>query len=62
MQLRALLPDEPTEAIQPDIIRQIGEVIDYRKAKGTKGKGPVKQDCHFAWTRADPIHVFRSGA
>lgn len=62
MQLRALLPDEPTEAIQPHTIRQIGEVIGYRKARGTKGKVPVEQCFHFARTRADPIHFVRSGA
>ncbi|MBN2629697.1 MAG: ATP-binding cassette domain-containing protein [Rhodobacteraceae bacterium] len=34
MQPRVLLLDEPAEGIQPNIIQQIGRVIEYLKSKG----------------------------
>jgi len=62
MQPRVLLLDEPTEGIQPNIIQQIGEVIDYLKAKGTMAVVLVEQYFDFAWARADQVYVFRRGA
>ena len=62
MQPKVLLLDEPTEGIQPNIIQQIGEVIDYLKAKGTMAVVLVEQYFDFAWARADQVYVFRRGA
>lgn len=62
MQPKVLLLDEPTEGIQPNIIQQIGEVIDYLKSKGTMAVVLVEQYFDFAWVRADQIYVFRRGA
>lgn len=62
MQPRVLLLDEPTEGIQPNIIQQIGEVIDYLKAKGSMAVVLVEQYFDFAWARADQVYVFRRGA
>ncbi len=62
MQPKVLLLDEPTEGIQPNIIQQIGEVIDYLKAKGTMAVILVEQYFDFAWARADQVYVFRRGA
>jgi urea transport system ATP-binding protein len=61
MQPKVLLLDEPTEGIQPNIIQQIGEVIDYLKAKGTMAVVLVEQYFDFAWARADQVYVFRRG-
>jgi urea transport system ATP-binding protein len=62
MQPRVLLLDEPTEGIQPNIIQQIGEVIDYLKAKGDMAVVLVEQYFDFAWARADQVYVLRRGA
>jgi urea transport system ATP-binding protein len=62
MQPKVLLLDEPTEGIQPNIIQQIGEVIDYLKGKGTMAVVLVEQYFDFAWNRADQVYVFRRGA
>ncbi len=43
MQPRVLLLDEPTEGIQPNIIQQIGRVIDYLKSSGTMAIVLVEQ-------------------
>ena len=62
MEPKVLLLDEPTEGIQPNIIQQIGDVIDYLKAKGTMAVVLVEQYFDFAWARADQVYVFRRGA
>ncbi|WP_180996016.1 urea ABC transporter ATP-binding subunit UrtE [Tabrizicola aquatica] len=62
MQPKVLLLDEPTEGIQPNIIQQIGEVIDYLKAKGDMAVVLVEQYFDFAWARADQVYVLRRGA
>ncbi len=43
--LRPILPplDEPTEGIQPDIIRQIGRVIAHLRDRGGMAILPVEQ-------------------
>ena len=62
MRPKVLLLDEPTEGIQPNIIQQIGEVIDYLKAKGDMAVVLVEQYFDFAWARADQVYVLRRGA
>lgn len=62
MKPKVLLLDEPTEGIQPSIIQQIGEVIDYLKAKGDMAVVLVEQFFDFAHARADQVYVFRRGA
>lgn len=62
MQPKVLLLDEPTEGIQPNIIQQIGEVVDYLKGKGSMAIILVEQYFDFAWNRADQVYVFRRGA
>jgi urea transport system ATP-binding protein len=62
MKPRVLLLDEPTEGIQPNIIQQIGHVIDYLKAKGDMAIVLVEQYFDFAYARADQVYVFRRGA
>ncbi len=62
MKPKVLLLDEPTEGIQPNIIQQIGHVIDYLKARGDMAIVLVEQYFDFAYARADQIYVFRRGA
>jgi urea transport system ATP-binding protein len=62
MRPRVLLLDEPTEGIQPNIIQQIGHVIDYLKTKGDMAIVLVEQYFDFAFARADQVYVFRRGA
>ena len=54
--------DEPTEGIQPNIIQQIGRVIDYLKAKGDMAIILVEQYFDFAYDRADRFYVLKRGA
>lgn len=62
MQPRVLLLDEPTEGIQPNIIQQIGRVIDYLKSKGDIAIVLVEQYFDFAYGLADHFYVLRRGA
>lgn len=62
MQPRVLLLDEPTEGIQPNIIQQIGRVIDYLKAKGNMAIILVEQYFDFAYGLADRFYVLKRGA
>ena len=62
MKPKVLLLDEPTEGIQPNIIQQIGHVIDYLKARGDMAIVLVEQYFDFAYARADQVYVFRRGA
>lgn len=62
MRPRVLLLDEPTEGIQPNIIQQIGRVIEYLKAKGDMAIVLVEQYFDFAWGLADRFYVLRRGA
>ncbi len=62
MRPRVLLLDEPTEGIQPNIIQQIGRVIDYLKGKGDMAIVLVEQYFDFAWGLADRFYVLRRGA
>lgn len=62
MKPKVLLMDEPTEGIQPNIIQQIGRVIEYLKAKGDMAIVLVEQYFDFAHGLADEIYVLRRGA
>jgi urea transport system ATP-binding protein len=61
MRPKVLLLDEPTEGIQPNIIQQIGRVIEYLKSKGDMAIVLVEQYFEFAYGLADQIYVFRRG-
>ncbi len=62
MKPRVLLLDEPTEGIQPNIIQQIGSVIEYLKAKGDMAIVLVEQYFDFAYGLADQFYVLQRGA
>ncbi|WP_323042705.1 urea ABC transporter ATP-binding subunit UrtE [Gemmobacter sp.] len=62
MKPRVLLMDEPTEGIQPNIIQQIGRVIDYLKRKGGMAIILVEQYFDFAYGLADRFYVLKRGA
>ena len=62
MKPRVLLLDEPTEGIQPNIIQQIGRVIDHLRARGDMAIVLVEQYFDFAWGLADRICVMKRGA
>ena len=50
MRPRLLILDEPTEGIQPSIIKDIGRVIETLRARGTMAIVLVEQ--YYAWARA----------
>ncbi|SIN79607.1 urea ABC transporter ATP-binding subunit UrtE [Vannielia litorea] len=58
---RLLLLDEPTEGIQPNIIQQIGRVIEYLRDRGDMAIILVEQYFEFAYTLADRFVVLRRG-
>ena len=62
MKPRVLLLNEPTEGIQPNIIQQIGRVIEYLKAKGDMAIVLVEQYFDFAYGLADQFYVLKRGA
>lgn len=62
MRPRVLLLDEPTEGIQPNVIQQIGNVLQYLKGKGDMAIILVEQYFEFAFGLADQVYVFRRGA
>ena len=62
MKPRVLLMDEPTEGIQPNIIQQIGRVIDYLKSRGDMAIILVEQYFDFAYGLADRFYVLKRGA
>ena len=59
---KVLLLDEPTEGIQPNIIQQIGRVIDYLRDRGTMAIVLVEQYFDFAYARADRFTVLQRGS
>ena len=59
---RLLLLDEPTEGIQPNIIQQIGRVIEYLRDKGQMAIVLVEQYFEFAYGLADRFYVMERGA
>ena len=60
-QPKLLLLDEPTEGIQPNIIQQIGRVIEYLRDKGDMAIILVEQYFEFAYGLADTFYVMRRG-
>ena len=57
-----LLLDEPTEGIQPSIIKDIGRAIDYLRSKGDMAIVLVEQYFDFARDLADDFVVMDRGA
>lgn len=58
---KLLLLDEPTEGIQPNIIKQIGEVIRLLRNRGEMAIILVEQYFDFAFDLADHIVVLKRG-
>ena len=58
---RLLLLDEPTEGIQPSIIKDIGRAIDYLRERGDMAIVLVEQYFEFARDRADHYYVMDRG-
>ena len=58
---KLLLLDEPTEGIQPNIIQQIGRVIEYLRDQGQMAILLVEQYFDFAYNLADSFYVLRRG-
>lgn len=61
-QPKLLLLDEPTEGIQPNIIQQIGRVIEYLRDQGGMAIILVEQYFSFAYNLADTFCVLTRGA
>ena len=59
---RLLVLDEPTEGIQPSIIKDIGRAIDYLRAKGDMAIVLVEQYFDFARDLGDDFVVMDRGA
>jgi urea transport system ATP-binding protein len=58
---KVLLLDEPTEGIQPNIIKQIGEVISLLRSEGEIAIVLVEQFFDFAVGLADDVTVMTRG-
>lgn len=58
---KLLVLDEPTEGIQPSIIKDIGRVISYLRDRGTMAILLVEQYLEFAHDLADQIYVMDRG-
>jgi len=58
---KLLLLDEPTEGIQPNIIQQIGRVIEYLRDQGRMAIVLVEQYFEFAYFLADRFYVLERG-
>jgi len=61
MRPRVLLLDEPTEGIQPNIIKQIGKVIELLREEGEIAVVLVEQYFDFAHDLADHFCVLNRG-
>ncbi|WP_425050195.1 urea ABC transporter ATP-binding subunit UrtE [Psychromarinibacter sp. S121] len=59
---KVLLLDEPTEGIQPNIIQQIGRVIEYLRDRGDMAIILVEQYFAFAYDLADTFYVLERGS
>ncbi|MBR9842312.1 MAG: urea ABC transporter ATP-binding subunit UrtE [Rhodobacteraceae bacterium] len=59
---KLLLLDEPTEGIQPNIIKQIGKVIAYLRDRGDMAIILVEQFFDFAYEHADDFVILRRGS
>jgi len=58
---KLLLLDEPTEGIQPNIIQQIGRVIEFLRDRGDMAIVLVEQYFKFAYDLADSFYVLKRG-
>ena len=58
---KLLLMDEPTEGIQPNIIKQIGKVIEYLRDGKSMAIILVEQYFDFAYNLADNFVVLKRG-
>ena len=58
---RLLILDEPTEGIQPSIIKDIGRAIETLRAEGEMAIVLVEQFFDFAWDLADEIVMLERG-
>ncbi len=58
---RLIVLDEPTEGIQPSIIKDIGRAIDYLRGKGDIGILLVEQYLDFAEALGDRFYVLERG-
>ena len=54
--------DEPTEGIQPNIIQQIGRVIEHLRDKAEMSIVLVEQYFSFAYDLGDSFYVLQRGA
>lgn len=61
MKPRLLILDEPTEGIQPSIIKDIGRAIDYLRGKGDMAIVLVEQFFEFARDLCDTFAVMERG-
>jgi urea transport system ATP-binding protein len=61
MRPKLLVLDEPTEGIQPSIIKDIGRAIDYLRSKGEMAIVLVEQYFEFARDLADAYAVLDRG-
>jgi urea transport system ATP-binding protein len=61
MRPKLLVLDEPTEGIQPSIIKEIGRAIDYLKTKAGLAIVLVEQYLDFARALADRIAIMDRG-
>ena len=61
MRPRLLVLDEPTEGIQPSIIKDIGRVISLLRERGGMAVLLVEQYYDFARALADTLHVMDRG-
>lgn len=61
MRPQLLVLDEPTEGIQPSIIRDIGRAISYLRDKGDMAILLVEQYYDFARDLCDSFHVMERG-
>lgn len=61
MRPKLLVLDEPTEGIQPSIIKDIGRALIYLKQKGDMAILLVEQYFDFAWDLADQLAVMERG-
>jgi urea transport system ATP-binding protein len=59
---KLLLLDEPTEGIQPSIIKDIGRAIDYLRRKGDIAIVLIEQYFEFARNLADDFAVLERGS
>jgi urea transport system ATP-binding protein len=58
---RLLILDEPTEGIQPSIIKDIGRAIEMLRDRGDIAILLVEQFFDFAWALADDVLVLERG-